>query len=114
MARDTSDHNQSRRLRTCQPPRSCFGRIAEVLQGLAPRDREVIELRFGLRDGRPRTLEEVARVIGLTRERVRQLEQRGLDRLREPGRRNRLADFAGAEGCRETRARGPGTPTVSG
>jgi RNA polymerase primary sigma factor len=89
-------------------------RIAEVLQGLAPRDREVIELRFGLRDGRPRTLEEVARVFGLTRERVRQLERRGLARLREPGRRNRLADFAEADDLRVTRARGPGTPTVSG
>jgi RNA polymerase primary sigma factor len=87
-------------------------RIAEVLQGLTPRDRGVIELRFGLRDGQPRTLEEVARVFGVTR--VRQLEQRGLARLREPGRRNRLADFAGAEDFRVTRARGPGTPTVSG
>jgi RNA polymerase primary sigma factor len=72
-------------------------RIEEVLRGLMPRDREVIELRFGLRDGQPRSLEEVGRVLGVTRERVRQLEQRGLARLREPGRRNRLADFAGAE-----------------
>jgi RNA polymerase primary sigma factor len=72
-------------------------RIGEVLKGLTPRDREVIELRFGLRDGQPRTLEEVARVLGVTRERVRQLELRGLARLREPGRRNRLADFAGGE-----------------
>ena len=89
-------------------------RIAEVLRGLPPRDREVIELRFGLRDGRPRTLEEVARVFGVTRERVRQLEQRGLARLRVPVRRDRLADFAEAEDFRVTRARGPGTPTVSG
>jgi len=72
-------------------------RIEEALRGLKPRDREAIELRFGLRDGRPRTLEEVSRVLGVTRERVRQLEQRGLARLREAGRRNRLADFAGAE-----------------
>jgi RNA polymerase primary sigma factor len=72
-------------------------RIGEVLRGLMPRDREAIELRFGLRDGQPRTLEEVSRVLGVTRERVRQLEQRGLARLREPGRRNRLADFAGVE-----------------
>jgi RNA polymerase primary sigma factor len=89
-------------------------RIAEVLQELPTRDRRVIELRFGLRDGRPRTLEEVARVFGLTRERVRQLEQRGLDRLRVPGRRNRLADFAEAEDFRVTRARERGTPTVPG
>jgi RNA polymerase primary sigma factor len=60
------------------------------------------------------TLEEEARVYGVTRERVRQLERRGLDRLREPGRRDRLADFAGAEDFRVTRARGPGTPTVPG
>ena len=89
-------------------------RIAEVLQELPPRDRGVIELRFGLRDGRPRTLEEVARVFGVTRERVRQLEQRGLARLRVPVRRDRLADFAEAEDFRVTRARGAGTPTVSG
>jgi RNA polymerase primary sigma factor len=73
-------------------------RIAEVLRGLMPRDREVIELRFGLKDGQPRTLEEVSRVLGVTREWVRQLEKRGLECLREPGHRNRLADFAGAEG----------------
>jgi RNA polymerase primary sigma factor len=72
-------------------------RIEEVLRGLRPRDREAIELRFGLRDGQPRTLEEVSRVLGVTRERVRQLVQRGLARLREPDRRNRLTDFAGAE-----------------
>jgi RNA polymerase primary sigma factor len=73
-------------------------RIGEVLRGLMPRDREVIELRFGLRDGQPRTLAEVSQVLGVTRERVRQLEHRGLARLREPGHRNRLAAFAGAEG----------------
>src|SRR5262249_18272702 len=72
-------------------------RIEEVLRGLMPRDREVIELHYGLRDGQPRTLEEVSRVLGVTRERVRQLVQRGLERLREPGHRNRLADFAGVE-----------------
>jgi RNA polymerase primary sigma factor len=72
-------------------------RIEEVLRGLRPRDREAIELRFGLRDSQPRTLAEVSRVLGVTRERVRQLEQRGLACLREPGRRNRLADFAGVE-----------------
>ena len=89
-------------------------RIAEVLGGLTPRDRRVIELRFGLRDGRPRTLEEVARVFGVTRERVRQLERRALARLRVPGRLDRLAGFAEAEDFPVTRARGPGTPTVSG
>ena len=72
-------------------------RIAEVLRSLTPREREVIELRFGLRDGQPRTLEEVARTYGITRERIRQIEARGLLKLRQPMRRTRLADFAEVE-----------------
>jgi len=72
-------------------------RIAEVLRSLTPREREVIELRFGLRDGQPRTLEEVARAYGITRERIRQIEARGLLKLRQPLRRERLAEFAEAE-----------------
>jgi RNA polymerase primary sigma factor len=69
-------------------------RIDEALRGLAPRDREVIELRFGLRDGKARTLDEVARLLGVTRERVRQIESRGLVRLRSPERRDMLAGFS--------------------
>jgi RNA polymerase primary sigma factor len=69
-------------------------RITEVLRSLTPREREVIELRFGLRDGQPRTLEEVARTYGITRERIRQIEARGLLKLRQPLRSQRLADFA--------------------
>jgi RNA polymerase primary sigma factor len=72
-------------------------RIAEVLRSLTPREREVIELRFGLRDGQPRTLEEVARSYGITRERIRQIEARGLLKLRQPLRSQRLAEFAAAE-----------------
>jgi RNA polymerase primary sigma factor len=72
-------------------------RISEVLRSLTPREREVIELRFGLRDGHPRTLEEVARAYGITRERIRQIEARGLLKLRQPLRSQRLADFAEAE-----------------
>jgi RNA polymerase primary sigma factor len=71
-------------------------RIAEVLLSLPPRDREVIELRYGLRDGRSRSLDEVAQVFGVTRERIRQIEIRGLGKLRQPERKQRLADFAGA------------------
>lgn len=70
-------------------------RIGEVLQTLVPRDREVIELRFGLRDGIPRSLDEVSRVFGVTRERIRQIELRALLKLREPERRDQLSDFAG-------------------
>jgi RNA polymerase primary sigma factor len=72
-------------------------RIAEVLRSLTPREREVIELRFGLRDGQPRTLEEVARAYGITRERIRQIEARGLLKLRQPLRSQRLAEFAEVE-----------------
>jgi RNA polymerase primary sigma factor len=72
-------------------------RIAEVLRSLTPREREVIELRFGLRDGQPRTLDEVARTYGITRERIRQIEARGLIKLRQPLRSQRLAGFNEAE-----------------
>jgi RNA polymerase primary sigma factor len=72
-------------------------RIAEVLRSLTPREREVIELRFGLRDGHPRTLDEVARTYGITRERIRQIEARGLLKLRQPNRSQRLAEFAEVE-----------------
>jgi RNA polymerase primary sigma factor len=72
-------------------------RIGEVLRSLTPREREVIELRFGLRDGHPRTLDEVARTYGITRERIRQIEARGLLKLRQPNRSQRLAEFADRE-----------------
>ena len=68
-------------------------RLDEVLGTLAPRDRAVLELRFGLRDGRPRSLEAIAQEFGLTRERIRQIENRGLLRLRHPERKGMLADF---------------------
>ena len=69
-------------------------RIVEVLRSLAPREREVIELRFGLKDGTPKTLDEVARLYGITRERIRQIEARGLLKLRQPIRSARLEEFA--------------------
>jgi len=72
-------------------------RMAEVLRSLAPREREVLELRFGLSDGHPRTLDEVAKRYGITRERIRQIEARGLLKLRQPGRSQRLVQFAEAE-----------------
>jgi RNA polymerase primary sigma factor len=72
-------------------------RLIEVLRSLTPREREVIEMRFGLKDGQPRTLEEVARTYGITRERIRQIEARGLLKLRQPLRSDRLQEFAEAE-----------------
>jgi len=65
-----------------------------VLKSLAPREREVIELRFGLKDGHPKTLDEVAHQYGITRERIRQIEARGLLKLRQPVRSCRLKEFA--------------------
>lgn len=69
-------------------------RMADVLRSLTPREREVLELRFGLKDGQPRTLDEVAKVYGITRERIRQIEARGLLKLRQPVRSQRLVEFA--------------------
>jgi len=69
-------------------------RIGEVLRSLTPREREVIELRYGLKDGHPRTLDEVAKCYGITRERIRQIEARSLSKLRQPIRSQRLAGFA--------------------
>jgi RNA polymerase primary sigma factor len=69
-------------------------RIGELLRCLPPRYREVLELRFGLRDGNARSLEEIAQIFGVTRERIRQIEAGGLQKLRQPERRERLAAFA--------------------
>jgi len=69
-------------------------RIHEVLRSLAPREREVIEMRFGLLDGHPKTLDEVARQFKITRERIRQIEARGLSKLRQQPRCSRLEEFA--------------------
>jgi len=69
-------------------------RLDEMLRWLPPRYREVIELRFGLGDGRMWSLEEVAQRLGVTRERVRQIEAAALDKLRQPERTAGLSDFA--------------------
>ena len=64
-----------------------------ALKSLTPREEKVIRLRFGLDDGRPRTLEEVGRDFGVTRERVRQIEAKALRKLRHPSRSKKLRDF---------------------
>ena len=69
------------------------GRVREVLSSLDPRERKVLELRFGLADGRPRTLEEVGREFNVTRERIRQIEAKALRRLRHPSRAKKLKGF---------------------
>ncbi len=67
--------------------------LREVLGSLNERERRVIELRFGLKDGHPRTLEEVGSVFGVTRERIRQIESKTLSKLRHPLRSSKLRDF---------------------
>lgn len=67
--------------------------LCKVLDGLSERERKVIELRFGLIDGHPRTLEEVGREFGVTRERIRQIESKTLCKLRHPSRSSRLKDY---------------------
>jgi len=64
-----------------------------VLDTLTPREEKVLRLRFGLDDGRSRTLEEVGQVFGVTRERIRQIEAKALRKLRHPSRSKKLKDF---------------------
>jgi RNA polymerase primary sigma factor len=67
--------------------------IDEVLSTLTPREQRVLQLRFGLEDGRSRTLEEVGKEFGVTRERIRQIEAKALRKLRHPSRSRRLKDY---------------------
>ena len=67
--------------------------LEEVLDTLAPREKKVLELRFGIVDGRTRTLEEVGKEFNVTRERIRQIEAKALRKLRHPSRSKKLKDF---------------------
>ena len=67
--------------------------LEEVLESLTPREEKVLRLRFGLDDGRSRTLEEVDQHFGVTRERIRQIEAKALRKLRHPSRSKKLKDF---------------------
>ncbi|MDP1808038.1 MAG: RNA polymerase sigma factor RpoD [Actinomycetota bacterium] len=67
--------------------------LRHILDTLSDRERKVIELRFGLKDGHPRTLEEVGKVFGVTRERIRQIESKTLSKLRHPSRSAKLKDY---------------------
>lgn len=69
--------------------------MQDVLDGLSDRERKVLELRFGLQDGRTRTLEEVGQEFGVTRERIRQIEAKALRKLRHPIRSRKLRDYLG-------------------
>ena len=67
--------------------------LSDVLSTLTPREKRVLEMRFGLLDGRNRTLEEVGQDFGVTRERIRQIEAKALRKLRHPSRSKKLKDY---------------------
>ena len=67
--------------------------LVEVLSTLTPREEKVLKLRFGIEDGRTRTLEEVGKEFHVTRERIRQIEAKALRKLRHPSRSKKLKDF---------------------
>tara|TARA_B100001142_G_C13874594_1_gene477406 strand:- start:97 stop:570 length:474 start_codon:yes stop_codon:yes gene_type:complete len=67
--------------------------VEDVLETLSEREAQVLQLRFGLEDGRSRTLEEVGKDFGVTRERIRQIEAKALRKLRHPMRSKKLRDF---------------------
>ena len=67
--------------------------LVDVLSTLTPREEKVLKLRFGIEDGRTRTLEEVGKEFNVTRERIRQIEAKALRKLRHPSRSKKLKDF---------------------
>ena len=67
--------------------------LLEVLSTLTPREKKVLQMRFGIDDGRPRTLEEVGKEFDVTRERIRQIEAKALRKLRHPSRSKKLKDY---------------------
>ena len=67
--------------------------LSKVLETLSPRERKVLIMRFGLEDGKPKTLEEVGREFKVTRERIRQIEAKAIRKLKHPTRARKLKDF---------------------
>jgi len=67
--------------------------MSGLLDTLTPREQRVLQLRFGLEDGRSRTLEDVGKEFNVTRERIRQIEAKALRRLRHPSRSRKLLDY---------------------
>jgi len=67
--------------------------VENVLSSINPRERLVLQLRFGLEDGRSRTLEEVGKEFNVTRERIRQIEAKAIRKLRHPSRSRKLKDY---------------------
>jgi len=67
--------------------------LQEVLETLSPREKKVLVMRFGLEDGKPKTLEEVGKEFKVTRERIRQIEAKAIRKLKHPTRARKLRDF---------------------
>ena len=67
--------------------------LDQVLDTLSEREAGVVSMRYGLRDGAPKTLEEIGQVYGVTRERIRQIEKHAMDKLRHPSRADALRDY---------------------
>ena len=84
-----------REARWCDGKCACRPReqVDDVLHTLSDREAKLLQLRFGLVDGRQRTFEEIGRDFGVTRERIRQIEAKALRSLRHPSRSNRLREF---------------------
>jgi RNA polymerase primary sigma factor len=74
-------------------------RLARAMTILSPRERDVVNLRYGLRDGQPRTLSEVGDALSVTRERIRQIETRALQKLRNPAQSGALLGFLDRDAC---------------
>ena len=68
-------------------------KLAEVLTSLTPRERNILEMRFGLIDGQDRTLEDIGGMYNVTRERIRQIEAKALRKMRHPTRQRHLQGF---------------------
>lgn len=81
------------RFRQRQLHRHLKEQLDEVLDTLTEREQKVLRLRFGMNDGRARTLEEVGREFDVTRERIRQIEAKALRKLRHPSRSRKLRDY---------------------
>jgi RNA polymerase primary sigma factor len=69
--------------------------LESVMKDLTEREARVLRLRYGLEDGKPRTLEEVGKEFNVTRERIRQIESKALRKLRHPARAKRFSDYRG-------------------
>ena len=74
--------------------RAMIGQLYEVVDRLPEREATIVRLRFGLHDGKPHTLDEIGRELGLTRERIRQLEKLALAKLRHPSVTQEMLDWA--------------------